>query len=165
MSKESTEEQKEKIIKSLNEEFIEKALKIFNDAKNNKVGNKIEKLSYRKVDAEEAKKLKDKTGLDLEGYEHNITNMDVRHIYKNHGDERSESFRGQRAVTEKDILLIPEITENYDDAMLADKKNKSTNLDAIIYRKRIGDEFFYIETVSGQKSKELRSVTMWIVKK
>lgn len=162
MSEKSIEEQKESIIKSLDKDFVEKATKIFYDAQNNKVKNKIEKLSYRKVDQTESEKLKKDIGLDLNGYEHNITNMDIRHIYKNHGDEKIEDPRGQIAIHFKDILLIPEITKNYDSVRLQGKDENGRYV--IEYRKRIGSRYYFIETVGGIKRKELRSKTMWIVK-
>ena len=165
MNKEEVEKYKNEIINKLDKNFKEKATSIFSKAKNNEVKNVMEQVQYRKVDAQEATKLKEKTGLDLEGYNHTITNMDIQHIYNKHGDEKAENFRGQRAVTEKDILLIPEITKNYDDVMLSPQKNKSTQQEVLVYRKKIGDEFVYLETISGKKSKELRSNTMWIVKK
>jgi hypothetical protein len=157
------ERQKEEIIKSLDKKFIEKATKIFHDAKNGNVTNVIEKLSYSRVSNSEALKIKQEIGLDLEGYEHNITNMDIKHILKNHGNEKIENFRGQVAITEKDILLIPEITKKYDAVILSDESN--ANRKVLLYRKRLGNEYYYLETVSNSIKKELRSKTMWIVRK
>ena len=164
-SKEEVEKYKDEIISKLDPNFKEQASGMFEKAKNGEIKNVMEKVPYRKVDAREAVKIKEKTGLDLEGYNHSITNMDIQHIYNKHGDEKAENFRGQRAVTERDILLIPEITKNYDDVMLSPQKNKSTQQEVLVYRKKIGDEFVYLETISGKNSKELRSNTMWIVKK
>ena len=164
MKKEEVEKYKEEVINKLDESFKSKALEMFENAKNGKVKEHVEKLSYRKVDADEAQRLNDKIGLDLNGYEHNITNTDVIHIYKEHGNEKTEAFMGQRAVTSKDILLIPEITKNYDDVILSPRTPKTSQNKVIIYRKQIGDEFVYLETIGGKKNRELRSKSLRIVK-
>jgi len=90
MKKEEAERYKSEVISKLDENFKNKALEMFKNAKNGNVRNIIEKLSYSEVEGCEARKLKNKTGLDLGGYKHNITNMDVRHIYKNHVDCEKE---------------------------------------------------------------------------
>jgi len=59
--------------------------------------NGLEKISLGKVGkwlASEARKV----GLDIEGFEHEITNEFVRHVMKNHGNEKIESARGQIAI-------------------------------------------------------------------
>ena len=158
------EEYKESVIKSLDKNFVDNATRIFREASGEKFKDTFEKVPYRKVDNDEAARLKEKIGRDLSGYEHNITNTDIRHMFTEHGNKEVEEFKGQRAITERDILLIPEITKNYDDARLSPEKSRVTQQDVIIYKKKIGDEYIYLETIGGKKSKELRSKTMWIIK-
>lgn len=135
--------------------------RIWTDIKNNVNTDTVEKVFYRSVNTKEAQRLKKHTGLNLEGYRHEITNTDVLHIFKNHGNDKKEAFRGQRAVSEKDICLIPEITANYDDVLL--DTEEAEDKPVLIYKKKIGDEFVYLETVSENK-KELRPKTMYIIK-
>ena len=162
MKKGDIEKYKDKIISKLDEDFKNKASEMFENAKNGKVKNIMEKIPYRKVNQEEATKLKEKTGLELEGYEHEISNMDIRHIYNKHGNEKMESFRGQVAVTERDILLIPEITKKYDDIALSPEVIDGRKM--LVYKKEIGDSYYYVEAISD-KNKSLRSKTMYIRKK
>ncbi len=142
-------------------DFNKHIKRICADISNNTNKNSVEKVFYRSVENEEAEKIKKYTGLELKGYRHEITNTDIRHIFKKHGNEKTEAFRGQRAVTEKDLCLIPTITKDYDD-MLLDTEG-AEGKPVLIYKKKIGDEFVYLETVSDKK-KELRPKTMYIIK-
>jgi hypothetical protein len=98
------------------------------------------------------------TGLDLEGYEHVISNDGFRHIHIRHG-EGYETDPTQRGVTENDILLIPEITRNFDNAVPF-KTKKGVR---VKYIKRIDNEYYYVETIAS-KNNELIPKTMWIKK-
>jgi len=60
-------------------------------------------------------------------------------------------------------LLIPDITKNYDDVTIANKKSEGKTV--LKYKKEIGDEYHYYETISNPNKKELRTKTMWITKK
>jgi hypothetical protein len=158
----NVEKQKQEIISRLDKDFVEAADKMFEDAKNNKGLNKLDEKAYQKVDKEEVAKIKEKTGLDIEGYEHKITNYDIRKIYKDHGKSSVEEPRGQKAITKDDVKLIPEITRNYDSVELTDKL--SENKQVLKYTKKIGDLYFYLETVGGKNSRDLRPKTMYIRK-
>ena len=154
---------KKQIIRSLDKTFARTAEQFFREAQSNIDTNKYKELIYSKVDKIEAWKIKEKTGLNIEGYAHKITNMDIRHIYKVHGNQKIEARRGQVAVTEKDILLIPEITKNYDSIKCDDRNIKfSENKPVLIYRKKIENEYYYLETVGGKGNKDLRPKTMYI---
>ena len=59
--------------------------------------------------------VKQKTGIDLTGYERVIDSSGINHILKNHGDEVTEAKRGQIGITRNDISRIPEIVESPDD--------------------------------------------------
>jgi hypothetical protein len=129
----------------------------------NKEGlNIVKKISFRTVDYEEAQNLKRDIGLELFGYEHKITNSDIKHIFDKHGDQLKESLQGQIAVKDEDILLIPEITKNYDCVLLSPETVEQKRV--LIYEKRIGNKYYYLETVGGKNNKELRTKSMWIHK-
>ena len=145
-----------------NKNFGQTAEQFFLEAQNNIDADKYKEFIYRVVDKAEATKIKEKTGLELEGYKHKITNMDIRHIYKKHGKPKTEASRGQVVVTKEAIKLIPEITKNYDsirkDTIFSECKP------VLIYRKKIGNEYYYFETVSGKNTKDLRTKTLYIKK-
>ena len=122
----------------------------------------VKKISFRTVDCEEARRLKKNTGLELLGYEHKITNSDIKHIFDKHGDQIKENSQGQIAVKDEDILLIPEITENYDCVSLSSEIVEQKRV--LIYEKRIGRKYYYLETVGGKNNRELRTKSMWIRK-
>lgn len=48
-------------------------------------------------------------GLDIEGYEHEVTDVFVGHALKRHGDPAIEHSRGQIAITQTDFAKIPEV--------------------------------------------------------
>jgi hypothetical protein len=157
------EKQKQEILSHLDRDFLETVDKFFDDATQSRNLNQFKEKQYRVVNQTEAAKIKEKTGLDIEGYKHKITNIDIRHIYKEHGNPKTEIKRGQIAVTRDDIKLIPEITQNYD-LVKHDARNIkfSENKTVLIYKKKIGNEYYYLETVGGKGNKDLRPKTMYI---
>ncbi len=62
------------------------------------------------------------TNVDVTNYNCSISAYEIKKIRKDHGNEAKEALRGQRAITEKDYLLIPEIIFNADNITLSDKK-------------------------------------------
>jgi phage-related protein (TIGR01555 family) len=122
--------------------------------------NEQKKVIYGKVGRIEADKLKDDTGLNVEGYSRIIDNYAIKHINREHRDERSESSRGQKAVGADDIARIPEIITDYD---RAEKITTKLGKDGIGYWKRINGTIYYVEELrTGQK--ELAAVSLRIMK-
>ncbi|MBP3514285.1 MAG: DUF1073 domain-containing protein [Elusimicrobiaceae bacterium] len=119
----------------------------------------IPSVNYREVSPKEAARLNSATGLDLTGFIHQLTAGGIRHIFKSHGDEKTEKARGQLPITHEDIFLIPQITGDFDEVTLA--KEKSEGRSVLIYKKKIGDMYFYYETVGGKKNKTLQPKTMY----
>ncbi|MDR1322884.1 MAG: hypothetical protein LBK68_00425 [Candidatus Margulisbacteria bacterium] len=154
-----TQKRKQEIIGKLDKDYLNTASQFFDEAKG-KIKQRKEKV-YRKVDKAEAEKIKQKTGLDVEGYEHKIINEDLAHIYKRHGNPKIEAKNNHVVVTADDIKLIPEITKNYDSVELSKERAKSDGRPVLIYKKRIGNEYYCLETVGG-KAKDLRLRTMYI---
>jgi hypothetical protein len=143
--------------------FESEVSRIYDDVINGKNLDKVERVSYRTVDEAEAEKLNRHTGLELDGYKHELSNREIRHILKQHGNEKLEEPRGQTAVTKKDLLLIPEITKNYDSVELSPETSESRQV--LLYRKKIGNEYYYYESIGGKHNKKLSPKTMYIVKK
>jgi hypothetical protein len=114
---------------------------------------------YRAVDAEEAARLREATGMELGGYTHSVSDSEILHIIERHG-EGTEHNPVFLPVTVADLLAVPEITARFDSA---DKTfNANMHLDAITYRKRInGHVFCVVEVRRGRKKLSLK--TMWKV--
>lgn len=126
-------------------------------------GNK-EFATYKKLGDSEAKIIEKKTGIkDIAGYQHQIDESAVRHIFKKHGNEESESKRGQVAITAEDFKRLPEIT----DPLLADSVDRGEaqedGTQTIIYRKKFDDTLYVVEEVrTGRQYLALK--TMWKVR-
>ncbi|MDR0526259.1 MAG: hypothetical protein LBG79_00355 [Spirochaetaceae bacterium] len=76
----------------------------------------------------------------------------ARHIYKQHGNVRTETMRGQIAVTEKDFLLIPDIISDYSYSV---ENIKYLNKNSVLYAKH-DDEgtHIYIEQISNKRRRK-----------
>ena len=118
--------------------------------------------SFRKLDKKESEKLQAETGLDLENYSHSISNIGIKHAWKQHGNEKNENLRGQEAITEKDLELIPEITLNYDSVHVSSEQSEGRPV--LVYKKKMGVEYVYLEMVLGKNKKELRFKDLWKMK-
>ena len=101
-------------------------------------------VSKNNIDA-----VKQKTGIDLTGYERVIDSSGINHILKHHGDEAVEAKRGQIAITRDDIAHIPEIVESPDDIKYVGTNEKG--LRVIRYQKNINGIIYYFEEVRGGK--------------
>ena len=115
------------------------------------------KLELSIIETAEAKKLKIKTGLELNGYKRIIDKFGINHTLKEHGNEKTEKARGQLPITNEDFELIPQIvkTENVIYSGLS-----KTGLDCILYEAIIDDVYFYVEEVRKGR-KELCIKTMY----
>lgn len=86
--------------------FCEKALKDNSFKK---------KLYFGAITEDMARKIKQKTRIDVSDLNCCIRADEIRKILKNsHGNEKKENLRGQRAITIDDILLIPYVIQNAD---------------------------------------------------
>ena len=77
---------------------------------------------------------------DLLGHTVNILQIDgstVRHIKNEHSDIKSETKKGQKARTAEDIVLIPYLLNNFDEAELSPKHDDNLGNRAITITKQI----------------------------
>ena len=120
----------------------------------NRLVNFIKRKSSRhsifylwEVDSKEAKIIKSKTGLEVNGYSHTIDTCAIEHIKNAHSD-----------LELNDIAKIPNIISNYDVIYNAGERN---NINHIGYEKETKKGIFvYIEEIlTGRK--ELRSKTYY----
>jgi hypothetical protein len=120
---------------------------------------KLIKIPVGKVEkwlVDEAKEV----GLDIDGFEHEITNEFVNHVMNNHGDKKIETAIGQIAVKEDDFKKIPEIVKKPDMAIVGAKREDKT---MVIYAKEMLDRttLYFEEVLDGRRNKTLRGKTMF----
>ena len=80
------------------------------------------KLYFGTVSKAVCERIYNATGLDVEGYNCSLAADEVRKILKDHGDEKNEDKRGQRAITKEDFALIPDVVNNADKVVLSTRK-------------------------------------------
>jgi hypothetical protein len=90
--------------------------------------------------------------VDKDGYRHTTTSQRIRHIYKQHGNEKAEKARGQIVITESDIELIPDIIENFTYSV---RNFTYAGENAVFYAKQ-GDEntYIYVENISAKRHRK-----------
>jgi hypothetical protein len=100
-------------------------------------------------------------GLDITGLAHEVTDSFISHVFKQHGDEKTERARGQVAVTSADIGRISDIVKTPDCAIIGIRRDSET---LIAYAKKYDNNttIYYEEVLTGKKNKVLRSKTMFI---
>lgn len=80
------------------------------------------KLYFGMIPEELAARIRQETGLNVEDFNFTLRADEVRKILlQSHGNDTKEAKRGQRAVTEEDILMIPEIIQNPDRVSLSEE--------------------------------------------
>jgi hypothetical protein len=126
------------------------------DAANEK-GHKPVTAEIGKVPAWLVREAK-QAGLDVDGFTHTIDADAVRHMRGKHGDEGTESARGQIAVTDADIARIPEIIAAPDRILFGARTKQGR--DIVAYTKRLEDgSTLYLEEVREGRQR-LAAVSM-----
>ncbi|MDV3426957.1 MAG: hypothetical protein LIR50_07190 [Bacillota bacterium] len=131
---------------------------------NNQVDNAISnnqsntKNYLGKVTSFIANKIQQITGIDVTNRKHVLTDNDIRHMIKQHGDPIAEAEKGQIAITPNDIKNIPDIISNPTDIVKGtDNKLGQT----IRYIKNYNDNLTYVVEVVPDKGNSLTIKTMW----
>jgi len=97
-------------------------------------------------------------GIDIDGFEHEITDYFKNHVLKEHGNSKKEKSKGQIAVNEDDFDKISNIVETPDYVMIGAKRDGK---DVLYYVKKISDgTILYVEDVLNS-NKSLRGKTMF----
>ncbi len=138
---------------------------LHNRIQNSLLSNNSRKNTFLgKVTEKVVNKVKQLYGIDISGRNHIISDYDIRHIIKQHGNPVIEKAKGQIAVTTKDIEKIPDIIINYD------KIEKGTpNIDSftkkinntIRYIKEYDNNITYLVEVIPSDNNKLNIKTMW----
>lgn len=99
-------------------------------------------------------------GIDINGFEHDITNYFINHVLNRHGDPATEEAIGQIAVKEEDFNNIADIVKNPDRAIIGAKRNGD---DILFYAKKMDDgSTIYLEQIlNSKKNKALRGKTLF----
>ena len=114
-------------------------------------------IRYQWVDDVEAERLKQATGLSLNGYKHTVDSFAMRHAQVKHGNSR-EVLRGQEPITGDDWARIPEIVRVPDHVESAGKDALGNDL--IRYQKRFNGTTYYVEEVRNKRT-ELAAKSLW----
>jgi len=98
--------------------------------------------------------------INIDGFEHEISNYFQNHVLKEHGNPEREKARGQIAINEDDFEKIAGIVENPDHAMIGAKRNGK---DVLYFVKKMDDgTIIYVEDVIKNKdNKGLLGKTMF----
>lgn len=134
---------------------IQNAILSRNSRKNTFLGTVSDKV---------ANKIKSLFGIDVSGRKHIISDYDIRHMIKQHGNTEIEKTKGQIAITTKDIEKIPDIIENYD---RIEKGSLNTNnitgkpSNSIRYIKEYEDNTTYVVEIVPETGNTLQIKTMW----
>ena len=122
---------------------------------------------FRKPVQEWIVELAKEAGLDISGFKHKVTQEFKKHTLSHHGDEKTESSRGQIAVTETDLLNIDTILEKPTFAVAGVKrKNKYGKIEnrIILVKNTENSTILFEEVLSGKKNKALNAKTLLIKK-
>ncbi len=102
-------------------------------------------ITFGTVGPAEAQRLREATGLEVEGFRRFLDDQAIRHILSGHGDARTETPRGSIAVTEADFLLIPEVISQPDHVAYGGRTSQGK--DAILYEKQVDGFLYCVEEV------------------
>ena len=121
-----------------------------------------ERLYMGTIPDSAANTIRDATGVDVSGYTAILPGDSVQHIFKNHGTDATERTRGQRAVTENDISLIPRVLSDPDSVSLSSETDV-LGRPVLLLTKRIGDTYITAQAVTDGRH-ALTTNSLWIQK-
>ncbi|MBQ6910280.1 MAG: hypothetical protein IJQ29_09190, partial [Synergistaceae bacterium] len=127
---------------------------VINAAKTGQGAKNSERIwvDYAEVTPEEAKKLSEATGLDIDDtYKHTFVGSGFIHSQKEHGIT-TEKHTAQLPVTEQDYEMIPEVIHNADNITRGNNKT-ATGRDTIVYTKHINGHVLIVEEVREKRGK------------
>ena len=97
------------------------------------------------------------TGIaDTQGYSHSISRFAAHHIYKEHGNTKTEEERGQVAVTAEDLTRIPDIVTSPDKIVTGFQSEQGA--ERVAYLKRFDDGLMVYIAEASRKKKDFRAI-------
>ena len=121
-----------------------------------------ERLYMGTIPDSAAQTILDSTGVDVAGYSAILPGDSVQHIVRNHGNERTEAARGNQAVTEEDIALIPQVISSPDSVVLSDRPDV-LGRPVLLISKQIGNTYVTAQAVTDGRH-ALTTNSLWIKK-
>ena len=146
-AKEATEIQK--IVNKYVDNSIAKSRFVENPVINNEI---VPDLQLGIISDTSAQKLYEEYGIDLSGYNHVLSDNDVRHIFNRHGPHTNEAM----PITADDIKSIPTIINNADEIYYLPRKDGKRG---IMYQYRHNGTTYYLEQIIDE-GKKLRNKQM-----
>lgn len=89
--------------------------------------------------------------IDLKGYKHVIETSGIQHSQNRHGNKSAD----RTPLSLEDYLLIPFIIRNRDEVSFSPSKTASREKNVILYMKKIGYQYVYVEEIRDGKNKSL----------
>ena len=89
--------------------------------------------------------------IDLKGYKHVIETSGIQHSENRHGNKSDD----RTPLSLEDYLLIPFIIRNRDEVSFSPSKTASREKNVILYKKKIGFQYVYVEEIRDGKNKSL----------
>ncbi|MBQ6305693.1 MAG: hypothetical protein IJK78_03920 [Bacteroidales bacterium] len=89
--------------------------------------------------------------IDLKGYKHVIETSGIQHSEKRHGNKSEDRM----PLSLQDYLLIPYIIRNRDEVSFSPSTTASREKNVILYKKRIGYQYVYVDEIRNGKNKSL----------
>lgn len=128
---------------------IERTRRMFNMAVAGKgLEDRSTDFVFGKITGKQWHRIKRQTGLDLKGFSEQLRVEGIRHAYLHHGSATLEAARHQKAVTAKDVALIPHITQFFDRVVLEKKKAG----ERLLFLKKINKKTYsYVANISRKK--------------
>ncbi|MEG1997626.1 MAG: hypothetical protein RR051_04210, partial [Clostridiales bacterium] len=134
---------------------------------NSSYSTAIDNQSYflSPVSQQQSSDIKNRTGVDLEGFKRKITAKAIRHIDKRHGENGSAD---KTMANAEDLARIQYVLDNYDDISVLEQRSSkyrdSQNNPApmIRYGKQIDGHYYVVEAIPNTKAKTVAIVTAYM---
>jgi len=107
---------------------------------------------------EVAEKINDLIGIDVLNRTHILTDYDIRHIIKRHGNSIAEFQRKQIVIEKRDVLNIIDIINNPDKII---RGNINRTEETIRYIKSYEDNTVFVVELVPKNNNYLKIKTMW----
>ena len=121
-----------------------------------------ERLYMGTIPDSAAQTILDETGVNVAGYTAILPGDSVQHIFQHHGNAATEEVRGQKAVTEDDLSLIPQVLSAPDSVSLSDETDRYGRR-VLLLSKQIGDTYITAQAVTDGRH-ALTTNSLWIKK-
>lgn len=141
----------------------EQLQKFIDDARAHK--NLNQKMYFGIISDNTAEFILEKTGVDVHNYNAVLRADSILKIFDSHGNEMRETQRGQRAIKDDDILLLPQLFGEIDFAEYKGKYTKMQGNNDFINVRSSVEPSITIGLIVQDKQLDIRVQTMYATKK